>query len=63
MSYEMKGARISSFQPSSGADLPTECITFSFAKIIMTYVEMEHGTGRVRGNIEYEYDLRDNTSR
>ena len=60
MSYKMEDVIVSSVQPSSGADLPTENVSFSYGKFTMTYVELEHGSGRIRGNIQMSWDLKDN---
>lgn len=60
MSYKMEDVIVSSFQPSSGTDLPTENVSFSYGKFTNTYFELAHGSGRARGNIEMSWDLKDN---
>jgi type VI secretion system secreted protein Hcp len=55
--YELKNARISSYNiSSSGNEVPMEEITISFAEIKVTYTEYDN-RGNKKGNVEYSWKV------
>jgi type VI secretion system secreted protein Hcp len=55
--YELKNARISSYNiSSSGSEMPVEEITISFSEIKVTYTEYD-SRGNKKGNVEYSWKV------
>ena len=55
--YELKNARISSYNiSSSGSEVPVEEITISFSEIKAIYTEYD-SRGNKKGNIEYSWKV------
>ena len=40
-----------------GEVLPSEVVSFNYGKITWNYIETDHKTGAVRGNVETHWDL------
>ncbi|MGE5238555.1 MAG: Hcp family type VI secretion system effector [Chloroflexota bacterium] len=65
MEYKMSDVIVSSVVPGGDktgeASLPTETITFNFAKIDVAYTRTDHKTGRATGAVSMSWDVAKNT--
>ena len=65
MKYKMEDVIISSVRPSGptqgGEALPLEEVSFNYGKITWTYTEVDHKTGKPKGDVEAYWDLVTNT--
>lgn len=61
LEYKFSDVVISSYQasgaPGGGTSLPTEQVSFSFAKVEMTYTMIDKKTGKAAGNVVAGYDV------
>jgi type VI secretion system secreted protein Hcp len=58
MEYTLQDVIISSVTiGGGGGGLPTESVTFNYGKIIWNYIQTDHQTGAVKGNVEKYWDL------
>jgi len=61
LKYELKNVLITSYSISGSNlpqdDIPTEEITFNYEKIKTTYTEYDKNTGRIKGMVEFIFDL------
>jgi len=62
MEYKMEDVIISSVGVGGGGggDLPTESVTFNYGKMTWNYIQTDHKTGEVKGNVEKYWSLIDN---
>lgn len=64
MAYKMEDVIVSSVRPSGptqgGEALPLEEVSFSYGKITWTYTEVDHKTGKPKGDVEAYWDLEAN---
>jgi len=64
MKYDLSDVIVSSVRPggsSHGAEtLPLEEVAFNYGKIEKTYTETDHGTGKAKGNVAANWDLKAN---
>jgi type VI secretion system secreted protein Hcp len=51
-----------SMSGASGADLPSESVTFNFGTIKSTYTVLDHATGASKGNVPFGWSLVENSS-
>jgi len=65
MAYKMEDVIVSSVRPSGptqgGEALPLEEVSFSYGKITWTYTEIDHKTGKPKGDVEAYWDLVSNS--
>jgi type VI secretion system secreted protein Hcp len=64
MEYKMTDVIVSSVSVSGSAGegpLPLEEVTFAYGKIEWTYTEVDHETGKAKGDVEAYWDLVSNT--
>lgn len=58
MEYIMEDVIISSVSISGGGGgLPTESVTFNYGKITWNYIQTDHKSGEVKGNVEKYWSL------
>ena len=61
MEYKMEDVIISSVSiGGGGGGLPTESVTFNYGKMTWNYIQTDHKTGEVKGNVEKFWSLIDN---
>jgi type VI secretion system secreted protein Hcp len=62
MEYKMTDVIISSvtINASGGDALPTESVTFNYGKLTWNYIQTDHRTGEVKGNVEKYWSLIEN---
>ncbi|HUV64525.1 MAG TPA: type VI secretion system tube protein Hcp [Sedimentisphaerales bacterium] len=61
MEYKMEDVIISSVSVGGGGSgLPTESVTFNYGKLTWNYIQTDHKTGEVKGNVEKFWSLIDN---
>jgi type VI secretion system secreted protein Hcp len=62
MEYKMEDVMISSVSVggAGGMGLPTESVTFNYGKLTWNYIQTDHKTGEVKGNVEKFWSLIDN---
>ncbi len=64
MEYKLNDVLVSSVRPGGSAQggdpLPLEEITFNYGKIELMYTETDHGTGKPKGDIKANWDLKAN---
>lgn len=64
MEYKMSDVIIASYRPGGSAQggetLPLEEVGFSFGKIELTYTETDHATGKPKGDVKANWDLKAN---
>ncbi len=64
MEYKLSDVIVSVVSPggsaSGGETLPLEEVGFNYGKIEWTYTETDHGTGKPKGNIASNWDLKAN---
>ena len=61
MMYKLTNAIISSYSTGGGGGgVPTETVSFNYAKVEWTYTETDHLTGKAGGNVETYWDLEKN---
>ena len=62
MEYKMEDVLITSYSDmgSSGGDLPTEQISFNYAKLTLTYTQTDHDTGKPAGNVTANWSQEEN---
>ena len=55
---DLEDVLVTSYQPSgqAGGTLPSESVTFNFAKITVTYSKSNHDTGKGEGDITASWD-------
>lgn len=65
MKYKMEDVIVSSVRPSGptqgGEALPLEEVSFNYGRITWTYTEVDHKTGKPKGDVEAYWDLVTNT--
>ena len=61
MEYRMQHVIVSSYMPGGssqgGEALPLEEVSFNYGKIEWNYIEMDHKTGKTKGNVETWWDM------
>jgi type VI protein secretion system component Hcp len=57
---KMEQVLISSFRQGGGGDFPTEHVSFSPGKIVMTYTQQKRSDGAPGGNVATGWDLTQN---
>ena len=61
MEYKMEDVIISSVSiGGGGGGLPTESVTFNYGKMTWNYIQTDHKSGEVKGNVEKNWSLIDN---
>jgi type VI secretion system secreted protein Hcp len=64
MKYKLSDAIVSSVRPGGesggGENLPREAVGFHYGKIELTYTETDHATGKPKGNVAANWDLKAN---
>jgi type VI secretion system secreted protein Hcp len=64
MEYLMTDVIVSSVRPGGsshgGENLPLEEVSFNYGKIEWTYTETDHGTGKPKGDVKANWDLKAN---
>ena len=61
MEYRMQHVIVSSYMPGGssqgGEALPLDEVSFNYGKIEWNYIEMDHKTGKTKGNVETWWDM------
>jgi type VI secretion system secreted protein Hcp len=64
MEYKMTDVLVTSMRPGGsahgGETLPLEEVSFNYGKIELTYTETDHGTGKPKGDVKSNWDLKIN---
>ena len=64
MEYKMTDVLVSSVRPGGaaqgGESLPLEEISFNYGKVELTYTETDHATGKPKGDVKSNWDLKGN---
>lgn len=66
MQYVMEDVVISSFESNADPDdndLPVETVSFNYSKIEWVYTQTDHKTGKHKGDVKSQWDLKANRGR